>query len=148
MQPLVAESVPLAIHYHSAVIVWILFFCGSACHIALQIDDIARKNKWTRGNVVKAIGTKVLFRTFAVTMIFGLLWHYPLLIANALKLIGRPVGDDEAAVLAIPMNYFIAGLYGAGLDSLLGYIPGLKSWLPDLNGPVDPPLPVLGQSKP
>jgi hypothetical protein len=121
------------VHYHHVSLIWSLYLMGVLCHVALQIDDIARKNKWARKAVVEALWIRLVYRTFATAMIFGIIWHYPLLIPGALKAIGHPVSDDEATVLAIPMNNFIAGLYGSGLDSLLGYIPGLKSWLPDLS---------------
>lgn len=120
------------IHYHHAWLIWLLYLVGVSLHIALQVDDIARKNKLERQAVWDAIYIRLLYRTFVTAMIFGILWYYPMLISSGLKMIGHPLGDDEASVLAIPMNNFIAGLYGVGLDSLLGYIPGLKSWLPDL----------------
>jgi hypothetical protein len=137
-----AAAVP--IHYHHAWLVWALYLIGAAIHVGLQVDDIARKNKWTRRDVIQAIGPAVAFRAFFSAMIFGLIWHYPMLISNALKMVGVNVGPDEAEVLAIPMNNFIAGLYGLMLDSLLGYIPGLKSWLP----PCDPPTAVPAPAKP
>jgi hypothetical protein len=129
----------IAIHYHHAWLVWALYFVGVGLHVALQVNDIAAKNGWKRLAVVNAIGAAVAYRTFGTAMLFGLLWHYPLLISNALKAVGVNIGPDEAAVLAIPMNNFVAGLYGLVLDSLLGYIPGLKSWLPSVNPPADGP---------
>lgn len=133
-----AQSVPVAVHYHHAWLIWVLYFVGAALHVALQVNDIAAKNGWKRGAVVQAIWPAVTYRAFASAMIFGLLWFYPLLISNTLKAFGINIGADEAEVLAIPMNNFIAGLYGLGLDSMLGYIPGLKSWLPPVNGSVTP----------
>lgn len=130
-----AQAVPVPVHYHHAWLVWILYFIGAGLHVTLQVNDIAAKNQWKREEVVKAIGAAVSFRAFASAMAFGLLWHYPLLISSALKLVGINLGADEAAVVAIPMNYFVAGLYGLMLDSLLGYVPGLKSWLPSVNPP-------------
>ena len=132
------DSNAVPIHYHHAWLIWILYFVGAALHVALQVDDIARKNNWKRIDVIQAIGTAVAYRAFASAMIFGLIWHYPLLISSALKAVGINIGPDEAEVLAIPMNNFIAGLYGLGLDSVLGYIPGLKSWLPGVNPPTPP----------
>lgn len=122
-------------HYHHAWLIWLLYFTGVALHVALQIDDIARKNGWTRKAVLNAIGPAVAFRTFGTAMIFGLIWHYPEALGNGLKMIGVNLGPDETEVLAFPMNNFVAGLYGLGLDVMLGYIPGLKSWLPDVNAP-------------
>lgn len=131
-----AQVIPTEIHYHHGWLVWLLYLVGALLHVALQVDDIARKNNWKRQAVLQAIGIRVAFRTFWTAMAFGLIWHYPMLISNALKLVGHPLSPDEAEVFAIPMNNFIAGIYGASLDSLLGYIPGLKSWLPDVGGDV------------
>lgn len=131
-----------AIHYHHAWLIWVLYFLGAALHVTLQVNDIAAKNKWKPMDVIKAIGSAVAYRNFASAMVFGLLWHYPLIISNALKLVKINLGSDEAEVLAIPMNNFIAGLYGLGLDSALGYIPGLKSWLPGVNANASPTPPA------
>lgn len=140
---IMAQAVPVEIHYHHAWLVWVLYLTGAALHIALQVNDIAAKNKWKRGEVVRAIGAAVAYRTFGSAMIFGLIWHYPLLISSALKAVGINIGPDEAEVLAIPMNNFVAGLYGLMLDSLLGYIPGLKSWLPSINPPSSSLVPEI-----
>jgi hypothetical protein len=134
------EGTPLIVHYHHAWLVWMLYLIGAALHVALQVNDIAAKNKWTRQDVIKAIGAAVSYRAFASAMLFGLIWHYPLLISSALKAVGINIGPDEAEVLAIPMNNFVAGLYGLMLDSLLGFIPGLKSWLPSVNPPPASPF--------
>ena len=130
-----AQAVPVEIHYHHGWLVWLLYLVGAGLHVTLQVNDIAAKNGWKRTEVVKAIGAAVSYRAFASAMIFGLIWHYPLLISNALKAVGINIGPDEAEVFAIPMNNFVAGLYGLMLDSLLGYIPGLKSWLPSVIPP-------------
>jgi hypothetical protein len=143
-----AEGVAVPIHYHHASLVWALYFTGVALHVALQVNDIAAKNKWTRRAVLGAIGPAVAYRTFGTAMLFGLIWYYPLAIPNALKAVGISIDADEAAVLAIPMNNFVAGLYGLVLDSLLGYIPGLKSWLPTVNPPAPPANPAPEVTKP
>lgn len=128
-------------HYHHAWLIWVLYFTGVAMHIALQINDIATKNKWTREAVIAAIGTAVAYRNFFSAMAFGLIWHYPTMIAGALKLMGINLNVDQADVVAFPMNYFVAGIYGLFLDVLFGYVPGLKSWLPDVNPPAPPTKP-------
>lgn len=135
-----AQAVPLEIHYHHGWLVWVLYLVGAALHVTLQVNDIAAKNGWKRRKVISAIGPAVAFRTFASAMIFGLVWHYPLIISNTLRTFGINVSADEAGVLAAPMNNFVAGLYGLLLDSLLGYIPGLKSWLPNVNPPLAPEI--------
>lgn len=127
---LITDNKGFFIHYHDGFTIWLMFFVGVLLHVALQIDDIARKNKWTREAVSKAIGIPVAYRTFATACTFGLIWHYPLIISKLLAFFGHPVSADTADLIAIPMNYFIAGIYGLSLDSAFGYIPGLKSWLP------------------
>lgn len=134
-----AEGLSVPIHYHHAWLIWVLYFVGALLHVGLQVNDIAAKNAWKRRDVINAIGAAVAYRAFASAMVFGLIWHYPMAISNAMKMFGINVGQDEAEVFAIPMNNFIAGLYGLMLDSLLGYIPGLKSWLPGVNGSVAKP---------
>lgn len=133
------EPTAVTVHYHHAWLIWGLYFVGVALHVALQVNDIAQKNKWKRRDVLSAIGAAVAFRTFGTAMIFGLIWHYPMMVSSGLKMFGIDLGPDEAQVVAIPMNNFVAGLYGLMLDSLLGYIPGLKSWLPNVNPPEPPP---------
>ena len=135
----IPEPTAITVHYHHGWLVWLLYFVGVLLHVTLQVDDIARKNNWKRRDVFNAIGPAVAFRTFGTAMIFGLIWHYPNLISNSLKIVGVNLGPDEAQVVAIPMNNFIAGIYGLMLDSLLGYIPGLKSWLPSVNPSAPPP---------
>lgn len=134
MISILAQSVPGVVYYHHSWLIWALYFVGAALHVTLQVNDIAAKNKWKREDVVKAIGAAVSFRAFASAMTFGLIWHYPLFISGALKMFGINLSADQAGAVAIPMNYFVAGLYGLMLDSLLGFIPGLKSWLPTVNG--------------
>lgn len=135
-----AQAVPMEIHYHHAWLVWVLFFVGEMLHIALQTDDLARKSKISRAAVLESVGIRVLWRAFACSMIFGLLWYYPGMLSGLLKHVGLPVSDDESAVLAIPMNNFIAGGYGLVLDSLVGYVPFLKSQLPTVDIPVQSAL--------
>lgn len=132
----------IAIHYHHGWLIWALYLTGAALHVTIQVADIAAKNGWKRRDVIYAIAPAVAYRSFATAMAFGLIWHYPLFISSALKLVGVNVGADEASVLAAPMNNFIAGLYGLGLDSAFGYIPGLKSWLPSVTPPPAPPPPM------
>jgi|SRR5215469_12966319 len=129
---------PVPIHYHHAWLIWLLYLVGAALHVVLQVNDIAAKNKWTRRAVIETIGPAVAFRTFFSAMIFGLIWHYPTIISDVLKAMHVNIGQDETEVFAVPMNNFIAGIYGLGLDVLLGYIPGLKSWLPDVTPPAPP----------
>ena len=136
-----AQLVPATdIHYHHAGLIWLLFGVGVLLHLALQVDDIARKNKWSRRAVLGAIGIRVAWRVFFTSLVFGLIWHYPLLISKALGIFGIHLSDDEAAVFAIPMNNLIAGVWGLFLDSAFGYIPGLKSWLPVVDVPIQSAL--------
>lgn len=128
-----AQSVPIDIHYHHAWLVWLLFFCGEILHVALQADDMARKAEKSRWALLCLIWPKIAFRVFCCAMIFAIIWGNPELIAKIPAIFGHPIGVDESEVLAVPMNNAIAGLYGLFLDSLLGYIPVLKSQLPNLN---------------
>lgn len=126
----------MGIHYHHGWLIWILFFVGQVLHVALQVNSLADSSGKTRTTVLKNIFIPVMWRTFACAMIFGLIWQYPDMIAKLASMVGFNVSSDETSVLAIPMNNFIAGVYGLGLDSALGYIPFLKSQLPVIQLPV------------
>ena len=127
-----APAAAVPVHYHHAWLIWVLFLCGEIIHILLQVDDIARKTKTRRRDVLYQIWPPVLFRAFACAMIFAIIWEHPDLIAQVAKMVGHPLGGDENEVLEIPMNNAIAGLYGLFLDSILGYIPIFKTQLPAL----------------
>jgi hypothetical protein len=126
---------PNEIHYHHALLIWGLFAFGILLHAALQVNAIAGHNKISFLTVLRVVAIPLVFRAFACSMIFLMIWQYPQMIAGAAKLIGHPMSPDESAVFAIPMNNAIAGLYGLFLDSLLGYIPLLKSQLPQVEFP-------------
>lgn len=130
-----ADVQPLEIHYHHGWVIWALFFVGQLLHAGLQINSLAASHKVTKKSVIESIWIPLAFRTFACAMVFLLIWEHPSLIAQIASLIGHPISPDEAAVFAIPVNNAIAGLYGLFLDSLLGYIPVLKSQLPALDTP-------------
>ena len=123
----------MEIHYHHIGVIWALFLVGEGLHVFLQVDDLARKNLQSRIAVLKCILAPVAYRAFACAMIFGLLWQHPDIVSRLAGYFGHPLSADESEVFAIPMNNSIAGLYGLFLDSLLGYIPVLKSQLPALN---------------
>jgi Na+/proline symporter len=141
MKQLFAQATPVPVHYHHAWLIWILFGCGMVLHSFLQIDSMARKANLSRRAVFSKVLATLAYRTFAGAMIFGLLWLYPDMISKIAGMLGHALSPDEASVVAIPMNNFIAGIYGLFLDSALGYIPVLKSQLPSLPDP-------LAQKKP
>jgi hypothetical protein len=124
------EAHVITVHYHHAWLIWVLFLAGELFHAALQIDNLSRAGATTRLAVLRQVVTPLISRAFVCAMIFGLIWEDPQLIAQIAKLLGHPLGADEAGVFALPMNNMVAGLYGMFLDSLLGYIPILKSQLP------------------
>lgn len=132
MQLVAAQTTPVVIHYHHGWLIWLLFLLGDALHVALQVDNLARSSKLTYKQVIQETGIKVLYRAFACAMVFGLLWQDPAIVSQIAKLVGFNISADEAEVFAIPINNAIAGLYGLFLDSLLGYIPFLKSQLPEV----------------
>ena len=123
-------------HYHHVSLIWVLFLAGGALHAALNINDLAVKNKLQRRAVFKVVFIPVLFRAFASAMVFLLIWQSPDVIDKIAGLLGHAPGPDEAAVFSLPMNNALAGLYGLFLDSILGYIPVLKSQLPVVGLPV------------
>lgn len=125
------EAHVITVHYHHAWLIWVLFFAGELFHAALQIDNLASGaggQPWLA--VLRKVATPLISRAFVCAMIFGLIWEDPQLVSQVAKLLGHPLGADEAGVFALPMNNMVAGLYGMFLDSLLGYVPILKSQLP------------------
>lgn len=124
---------PVVVHFNHIWLVWLLYFWGQLSHAALQVDSQARKAKLTRRSVFYTTWPRIVYRVSISTALFMLVWDNPGLITGAFSMIGHPLGADETAVLAIPMNNALALLYGLLTDSLLGYVPFLKSQLPDLN---------------
>lgn len=127
-----AQAVPTVIHFHHLWLIWIIYYWGQLIHAALQVDSQARKAKIARVEVLKVTWIRLLYRLTFSTAIFLLVWDNPQLILKALSFFGHPLSGDEAEVLALPINNALALLYGLLTDSLLGYIPILKSQLPDL----------------
>jgi hypothetical protein len=125
-----AQAVPTPIHYHHGWLVWVLFAAGDLLHAFLQIDSMARKANVSRKSVFLAVLAPLAYRTFFCACVFGLIWKDPTLLAQIAGIFGHPLGPDEAAVFALPMNNAIAGIWGLFLDSALGYVPFLKSQLP------------------
>jgi len=127
-----AQAIVTPVHYHHIWIIWILFLVGDGLHVLLQVNSLATVSKISKMVVLRSIWIPVAFRTFASAMIFGLIWQHPDLISQIGGIFGHPLSSDENSVFTIPMNNMIAGLYGLFLDSVLGYIPVLKSQLPDV----------------
>jgi hypothetical protein len=116
-----------AIHYHHIGWIWVLFVSGLLVHWLGQIWRLGQDSKTTMRRVLCVNWVPMVVRSFACSLIFAAIWQHPQMIAAALKFIGHPISADEAAVFAWPMNNVISGAYGFGLDSLVGYIPILKS---------------------
>jgi len=118
--------------YHHLWLIWILYYWGQLSHTALQVDSQARKAKMTWKAVLSVTGIRLIYRMTFSTAIFMLVWNNPQLIVKALGFFGMSISSEESSVLALPMNNALALLYGLLTDSLLGYIPVLKSQLPDI----------------
>jgi hypothetical protein len=127
-----AQVVPVVVHYHHGWLIWLLFLCGAALHVCLQINNLVTQAKSSWSRVFCVVWVAVAYRMFACAMIFGLIWQHPALISQIGGLFGHPLSGDESSVFAIPMNNMIAGLYGLYLDSVLGYVPWFKSQLPQV----------------
>jgi hypothetical protein len=148
---LATEPVGVPVHFHHAILVWAIFYVGQILHAALQIDSIAKKSGKLRRTVFSLTWVPLAFRVGACTVVFGFVFSYPTFIPQIAKILGHPLGPDESSVLALPVNNALALAYGMFLDSVLGYIPFLKSQLPDVNGVAaspPPPAPPLAGPKP
>ena len=129
------ENHPIGVHYHHAPLIWVLFFVGLALHTLLQIDTIARNTKQRRREVFYDSWIRIAYRYGFSVVAFGLLWLYPEVVVQIAGIAHIQIGSDEAAAFALPMNNLIALGCGLLFDSILGYIPILKSQLPPIEDP-------------
>jgi hypothetical protein len=121
-------------------LIWIFWFVGQAFHILAQANALAGSTVEGRvktiGDVLRTRWIAFSARLFITTCAFLIILSAPSLIPN---LPGGVVGAGAA------------GLLGWGADSILAFIPGLKTSLPPLNGkgegrggppnPIPPPTP-------
>jgi hypothetical protein len=119
-------------HYHHIYWIWVLFVVGMAMHWLLQVWRISQDTKTPMLAVINKNLVPVAFRSFVDLLIFAGIWQHPDILAQIAGFFGHPVTPDETAVFSIPMNNVLAAAYGVGLDSLIGYLPWLKSQLPPL----------------
>jgi hypothetical protein len=110
-------------------ILWFLF--GQALHVAAQVDAIARaKNNPidSRAAILKARATAFIVRIGLSSAVF-VLWLQGTLI-EVIMATGLTVPDSIEKVLNLHVTGAIAVLAGFAADSVLGYIPFLKSSIP------------------
>ena len=73
-------------------------------------------------------------RLFLTTMGFLFIWDNPGAIPKLFEWIGWPLPEKFAGLLAIPLTAPVAGIYGFASDALLGFIPGLRGVVPQIDG--------------
>ena len=107
------------------------FIIGLALHALAQVDAIAKaKNNPlnSRWAVFQARWVTLAVRGAICTAIF-ILWLQGQL-AEVLMAVGVPIPDSLAAVLNLHVGGAIGFMAGYAFDSLLGYIPKLKTSIP------------------
>lgn len=120
------------------MLVWLFFLLGQLCHTAFQVETIVRAPNnvaYSRLQILKDRWIAFLIRTISSTMFF---WIF---LAGELATILGAFNVETPSWLKIvsvviqssagpPIAWFI----GLAIDSLLAFIPFLKSYIPDVEG--------------
>lgn len=116
------------------MIIWLLYAAGYSLHVLAQVDGIVRaKNNAavSRLTVLKERWVVFLIRAFVSCCLF---WLF--LLGGLPNLLGIFKMEtpgwllDLSAVMNSQAGPPVAGLIGYGIDSMLAYIPFLKSYIP------------------
>jgi hypothetical protein len=122
-------------YYH---LIEIMFAVGYLMHVLYQVNAAATaKNNPinSRLTILRNSSIQIVVRFFMNVLLFGLIWHYPSVIASGLGDVGVNLSPNMTAILTLPMNPLIAGGWGYCIDSLLAFIPLLKNAVPPpING--------------
>ena len=127
----VGKAVSIAHAYRALTMAF--FLIGHILHVAVQVDGLAKAHpspKVSDWFVFSSNVISISWRFFLSFVIFLAIWSDPSGIASLLSFVGFSPGENLTAVLTFPMSPWFAGLWGLGLDWLLGNIPKLKSVLP------------------
>lgn len=122
---------------HSNWLMWLCYSLGQYLHVAVQLRAIANapNSHFSKSRQILADRwPNFAARMFLATMLFLLFWDNPGVLPKLLGYAGFTISQNLADILSLPMSAAIAGIYGWASDSLLGYIPGLKSTVPSVNG--------------
>ena len=107
------QAADIARNYHF----WIIttFVIGYLIHVLGQAQAAASAKNNAATSVFQIIGSnwvRILVRFFVSTMLFILVWQHPQILASLLGTFGINLGTNATAVLTLPMNIGIAGLWG------------------------------------
>lgn len=123
------------------VLAYAMFLTGYAIHLFLWIDEAVRdptNGAKTRLGLLKLNAARLLARFFLSLILFGLVRAHPSFLVTLLGYVGVTPSGVFSELLAAPLDGWLCGLYGYGADSLLGYIPILKSYIPPLPAAAPP----------
>ncbi len=124
-------------YYH---LIEAMFVVGYVMHVLAQAyaASVAPNNPIKSPvKIIQNSSIQIVVRFFLNAILFGLIWHYPSIVASALSGVGVNLSSNAIAILTLPMNPLIAAGFGYGLDSLLAFIPILKNVVPPpINGTV------------
>lgn len=114
--------------------IWLLFFVGQVVHVMAQIETVVRTKTNpanSRLQILKDGWFAFVIRAFVCTMLFGVFLSGELpTVLLAFKIESPLWVEALSAVMNSAAGPFIAGAFGYSIDSLLAYIPGLKSYVP------------------
>lgn len=125
------------LHTAHFVVAGIFFVLGEAMHTLVQIDSLVReKNNPETSRIA-------LLKDQWIPLVTRLVWNlaaFALILEGEfvaiLKAINIPIPDALTAILDIHVGGAVAWLAGYGFDSILAYVPGLKTYTPpDPNAP-------------
>lgn len=130
----------------NVVLTWLFCLVGQMIHLAVQIDAIVRAKNNTatsHKSVLRDRAIPIIARLFAATMFFGVFFGGGL--PELLKALNMdaPAWTVTIAVLLSNTGFVgicLSGLIGLGLDSMIGFFPFFKPYLP-------PPIDQLAQAQ-
>ncbi len=116
--------------------IWGMFFAGQLMHLLMQVDAIARAKNTpitSRMKILEDRAIPITVRLFLCTLIFGLTLGggmpdlYMLFGAEAPQWVVR-LGGLLANTSIV--GWSIAGMVGFGVDSAIGFLPFVKTYIP------------------
>jgi hypothetical protein len=107
------------------------FVAGYFIHLYLKIDEAVRDKSNpanSRWGLIKQNAAVLLARFFFSAVAYGFVRSHPELLSTLAGYANIPVAI--LGQLTLVTNIPLSGVFGYEVDSLLGYIPGLKNQVP------------------
>lgn len=116
--------------------IWVMFALGQLMHLAMQVDAIARAKNTpvtSRKQIVLDRAIPIAVRFFLCTMAFGILFGGgagEVYIAFGSEAPQWLLNLSGLLANTSIVGYFIAGVIGFGVDSAIGFLPFVKTYIP------------------